>query len=690
MIPAMAHSMQFDLNSITNDAQHHGQPTSQSHMIQSGQPSHVLYTNTPGSMIHDPSSMNPQYDCSSGTVYNQSNAQYVPVSRSSTIVVSTSSSYDLMQSQHEPRSNVEMESQDMHHLGDTSHALHEQLDLDCLINSDAAFYSHDPHVSTSQINTSAFLNEPYVSKRPQSQQLQSNRNPEPVITQEPYTLPTESDYSSQATYTISQSELLDHTLQFGTDHPLGVYSHSDTNGSESIHHHHLPSHLVSNSNHTAMQMADQYLSGFDETLSVHETGTAGRNNFVSSASDCFSTSNQPQSITVNNSNSIGLMSLAHSNPSFVQQQHSQVQQSQQQQETKVNMYDSSSLVATHTPQLMSTGMHAIGIPNELLHSSTANNGITLQFVGSSTNDQYVAIEPQPTVIIKNDSSESSMNQTAASNPSVNFMIANSNSWQSQASHSTSSLSQNEPIVYSMTPTTLGTKRTSTSELLPPVGQITVSNSYTGPTMTVTNGNGSCNVVKSISQVKILPPQSSVITSLSSPPQERPEVEVIASCSGRPPQRGITTRPCIQKINPVILSLTTAKQPIVPSSLADSKRLKVIKTEPVDNGTDKPPITVRISLKDNRAKVKDDRPLKRYKLVVESKEASKSPQCIRKGCKRIAVNRADWDNGFCSSDCVVSYCRESFQNWVKQRADQTISSPSSPVTTTAASVPVTAE
>jgi hypothetical protein len=688
-----AHAIQFDLNSLSNDPQH-SQSNSQAHLIQGGPSSHVMYAGAGNSMLHDPSLNHVQHvnssgfvsDCSTGNFVQSNAVQYVSGNGSTNAASTGASAYVQMQLNHDPTSQppqqtaADLQSQDMTVHG---HQLHEQLDLDCLINSDAAFYSHDP-VPPPQINTNAFLNEPYVSKQSQQQPQQHSQNADRGP-QEPYTLPSESSYSNQPPYTISRSDLIDHTMPYANDPHHSQYSHTDRGASSSMQH--LPgmaTHLVATPNQAALQMSNSYLSAFVDTTSNSQSGVSLRTssttsasempscNYVSSASDCFaapvvvsSCGSNLTSHAQSASNPIELISLDHSNQSFVQQ-HAQQQTHAQQTKVNSSTYDlpSAATQASNTSQHMTSG-HALSIPVELLQAPS--NQITLQLVGNEfggSNDQYVTLEPQPTVIIKGDSNQS----IAASNnaTSLSFVIANTNQWQPQLAnhnhhnqHSQHALHSNDSIVYSMT---------TASELLPSLGA--------GFSPLVVTSNGSCNVVKSISQVKISPPPS-VISCLQPP---RPQPQPITVCSRLDliePEvgkvGGVTTRPCIQKITPVILNPPSNKHLAEPSALSESKRLKVVKIEGTSNGSGKPPITVRISLKDSRARVKEDRASKvdKVKVKAEVKETiTKGPKCIRKGCKRTALERDDWDNGFCSSECVVIHCRDSFQNWVKSRAPST--------------------
>ncbi len=40
------------------------------------------------------------------------------------------------------------------------------------------------------------------------------------------------------------------------------------------------------------------------------------------------------------------------------------------------------------------------------------------------------------------------------------------------------------------------------------------------------------------------------------------------------------------------------------------------------------------------------------------------RCIRVGCHRRAVRNAEWEDEYCSDECVVRHCKDVFATWVK--------------------------
>lgn len=43
--------------------------------------------------------------------------------------------------------------------------------------------------------------------------------------------------------------------------------------------------------------------------------------------------------------------------------------------------------------------------------------------------------------------------------------------------------------------------------------------------------------------------------------------------------------------------------------------------------------------------------------------SVGPVCIRAGCNNPGVHNPEWEDEYCSTDCVVSHCRDVFNTWV---------------------------
>lgn len=51
--------------------------------------------------------------------------------------------------------------------------------------------------------------------------------------------------------------------------------------------------------------------------------------------------------------------------------------------------------------------------------------------------------------------------------------------------------------------------------------------------------------------------------------------------------------------------------------------------------------------------------------LEMQTSGQIQQCIRHGCSNQAISHQDWEDEYCSSECVISHCRSVFSNWVQQ-------------------------
>ncbi|XP_068097498.1 TOX high mobility group box family member 4 isoform X2 [Hyperolius riggenbachi] len=47
--------------------------------------------------------------------------------------------------------------------------------------------------------------------------------------------------------------------------------------------------------------------------------------------------------------------------------------------------------------------------------------------------------------------------------------------------------------------------------------------------------------------------------------------------------------------------------------------------------------------------------------------SPQPRCVRSGCENLPVESKDWDNEYCSNECVVKHCRDTFMAWIAGRS-----------------------
>uniref|UniRef100_A0A2M4AUE3 TOX high mobility group box family member 4 n=1 Tax=Anopheles triannulatus TaxID=58253 RepID=A0A2M4AUE3_9DIPT len=62
------------------------------------------------------------------------------------------------------------------------------------------------------------------------------------------------------------------------------------------------------------------------------------------------------------------------------------------------------------------------------------------------------------------------------------------------------------------------------------------------------------------------------------------------------------------------------------------------------------------------------------IASEVEQTVQPQQCIRQGCTNMAIVNSDWEDEYCSSECVVTHCRDVFGHWVQSNStpQQTIS------------------
>ncbi|XP_049543309.1 TOX high mobility group box family member 4 [Anopheles darlingi] len=62
------------------------------------------------------------------------------------------------------------------------------------------------------------------------------------------------------------------------------------------------------------------------------------------------------------------------------------------------------------------------------------------------------------------------------------------------------------------------------------------------------------------------------------------------------------------------------------------------------------------------------------IASEVEQTVQPQQCIRQGCTNLAIINSDWEDEYCSSECVVTHCRDVFGHWVQSNStpQQTIS------------------
>ena len=51
----------------------------------------------------------------------------------------------------------------------------------------------------------------------------------------------------------------------------------------------------------------------------------------------------------------------------------------------------------------------------------------------------------------------------------------------------------------------------------------------------------------------------------------------------------------------------------------------------------------------------------------SNNIAATQNCIRNGCTNAAIVSNDWEDEYCSNECVVTHCRDVFGNWVQNQS-----------------------
>ncbi|XP_074714189.1 LOW QUALITY PROTEIN: TOX high mobility group box family member 4-like [Strix uralensis] len=133
------------------------------------------------------------------------------------------------------------------------------------------------------------------------------------------------------------------------------------------------------------------------------------------------------------------------------------------------------------------------------------------------------------------------------------------------------------------------------------------------------------------QIKILPPPALQIQPLHLPPEEMGGSPQNGGGAGGPPQ--------------VPNSVTSAGGPPPAPQI--------------------PPETVEMIAGDVVPEVESPTQMA-VELVAESPVAEDSPRCVRAGCDNPPVASGDWDEEYCSSECVVKHCRDVFLAWLAAR------------------------
>jgi hypothetical protein len=56
-------------------------------------------------------------------------------------------------------------------------------------------------------------------------------------------------------------------------------------------------------------------------------------------------------------------------------------------------------------------------------------------------------------------------------------------------------------------------------------------------------------------------------------------------------------------------------------------------------------------------------------VPENKDESEPQYCIREGCIRMAIRSPEWEDEYCSPECVVAHCKAIFDEWRRNAREE---------------------
>ncbi|XP_055912223.1 TOX high mobility group box family member 4 [Eupeodes corollae] len=56
-------------------------------------------------------------------------------------------------------------------------------------------------------------------------------------------------------------------------------------------------------------------------------------------------------------------------------------------------------------------------------------------------------------------------------------------------------------------------------------------------------------------------------------------------------------------------------------------------------------------------------------VQQTNDTSSTQICLRENCNKQAIINTDWEDEYCSNECVVIHCRNVFNQWVKSNAEE---------------------
>uniref|UniRef100_A0A803JTP6 TOX high mobility group box family member 4 n=1 Tax=Xenopus tropicalis TaxID=8364 RepID=A0A803JTP6_XENTR len=157
--------------------------------------------------------------------------------------------------------------------------------------------------------------------------------------------------------------------------------------------------------------------------------------------------------------------------------------------------------------------------------------------------------------------------------------------------------------------------------------------------------------------QMAPAQQPSITILQSPPPLQPMQKVRLTLQQPPPLQ-------IKIIPPPL-------QPQPQAVQVQNQSLSVINVSTSPEAPASPP--EQLEVLPEVVQEESPPPQMDVELVSSSPPPSLSPQprCVRSGCENAPIECKDWDNEYCSNDCVVKHCRDTFMAWIAARSQGTL-------------------
>uniref|UniRef100_A0A8C7ESG5 TOX high mobility group box family member 4 n=1 Tax=Neovison vison TaxID=452646 RepID=A0A8C7ESG5_NEOVI len=164
-----------------------------------------------------------------------------------------------------------------------------------------------------------------------------------------------------------------------------------------------------------------------------------------------------------------------------------------------------------------------------------------------------------------------------------------------------------------------------------------------------------------------PPTQQQVTILQQPPplqamQQPPPQKVRINLQQQPPPLQIKIVP------PPTLKMQTT---LVPPAVESSPERPVNNSPEAHTVEETSPETICEMITDVVPEVESPSQMDVELVSGSPVTLSPQPRCVRSGCENPPVVSKDWDNEYCSNECVVKHCRDVFLAWVASRNSNTV-------------------